>query len=83
MVAQKKPHKTHARKLAGKTQRTRVPDSEICIKNIIPGSPTFIPHKQKPNKGSKEPKLKNSINAVEMACQKQTLNKAEREAIEE
>ena len=39
--------KTNARILAEKNPHTKVPDSEICIENIIPGSPLYIPYKHK------------------------------------
>ena len=84
-VAKKEPRKTHAKQLAKLNPRTKVPDSEICSENIIPGSPIFIPYIIKINKGkgksSKGPILKNSINPADMAHQKQTLTKAEKEAI--
>ena len=46
-VAKKEPRKTHAKQLAELNPRTKVPDSKLCIENIIPGSPIFIPYIKK------------------------------------
>ena len=45
--AQKEP-KTKAKLLAEKHPRTRVPDSEIWLGNIIARSPMYIPYKRIP-----------------------------------
>ena len=85
-VAKKEPRKTCTNQLAELNPRTKVPDSKICIENIIPGSPIFILYIKKINKGKREsskgPILKNSINPADMAHRKQTLTKIDKEAIE-
>ena len=50
-VAQKEPEKTIARQLAEKEPHTKIPDSEIRLENIVPGSPTFVPYKCIKSKG--------------------------------
>ena len=45
-IAQKEPHKNIS-KLANRNPRTKIPDSEIKIKNIIQDSPSFVPFKAK------------------------------------
>ena len=64
--------KSKARILAERNPCTKIPDSEICIENIIPGSPSYVPYKYKKGKGSKGPKLKNTIHDLGMAKTKQT-----------
>ena len=44
-IAKKEPKKTTACQLAEEKPCTKIPDSEIRPKNIIPGSPLFIPFK--------------------------------------
>ena len=43
-IAQKEPRKTHAKQLAELNPRTRIPDADIKLENIIPGSSAFIPY---------------------------------------
>ena len=43
-IAQKEPHKKHAKQLAKLNSCTKVPDADIKLENIIPGSPAFIPY---------------------------------------
>ena len=43
-IAQKEPHKIHAKQLAELNSCTKVPDADIKLENIIPGSPAFIPY---------------------------------------
>ena len=63
-IAQKEPRKTIAKQLAEQKPRTKILDSEIRIKNIIQGSPIYVPYYHvKPNvtnkgKGVKNIKLK-------------------------
>ena len=47
-IAQKEPRKTISRQLAEKNVRTRIPDSEIKLENIIPGSPAYLPYERIP-----------------------------------
>ena len=44
-IAKKVPKKTIAHHLAEEKPCTKIPDSEIRPKNIIPGSPFYIPFK--------------------------------------
>ena len=44
-IAQKEPRKTISKQLAEKNFRTRIPDLEIKIENIILGSPVYLPYK--------------------------------------
>ena len=63
-IAQNEPHKTHAKQLAKLNPCTKTPDADIKLGNIIPGSPAFIPYRQKTpknkgkGKGSKGLKIK-------------------------
>ena len=43
-IAQKEPRKTHAKQLAELNPRTRIPDADIKLENIMPGSSAFIPY---------------------------------------
>ena len=43
-IAQKEPHKIHAKQLAALNSHTKVPDADIKLDNI-PGSPAFIPYR--------------------------------------
>ena len=75
MKMQPKKHlvkKTKARILAEKNPPTKIPDSEICIENIIPGSPSYVPYKRKKGKDSRGSKLKNTIHDLGMVRTKQT-----------
>ena len=58
--------------LAEKNPRTKIPDSEICIENIIPGSPSHVPYKRKKGKDSKGSELNNTVHDLGMARTKQT-----------
>ena len=51
VIVQKKPRKNVSRQIAQKEPRTRIPDSEIKLSNIIPGSPVFLPYKRSTPKG--------------------------------
>ena len=63
-IAQKEPCKTHAKQLVELNPCTKIPDADIKLENIIPGSPAFIPYRRKTpknkgkGKGSKGPKIK-------------------------
>ena len=80
MLAVKAPKKckntqTQAGLMATQHPHQRVPDSEIRIENIIPGSPEYIPYKQIKNgkRGSK-----NLVTvSVDMTKSKQTLTKTQ------
>ena len=77
-IVKKEPHKsmkqpkTNAKILAEKNPHTKIPDSEIHVENIIPGSPLYIPYKHHKVKGSKGPKLKITIHDSDMVRTKQT-----------
>ena len=43
-IAQKESHKIHAKQLTELNSCTKVPDADIKLENIIPGSPAFIPY---------------------------------------
>ena len=67
-IAQKEPRRINISKTEAKSKpRTRVPDSEIRLENIIVGSPIYIPYRKKTPKakgkgsGSKGSKLKQVI----------------------
>ena len=44
-IAQKEPHTNISKQLPIQKPRTKIPDSEIQIENIIQDSPSFIPYK--------------------------------------
>ena len=46
-IAQKEPHKNISIRLAMQNPRTKIPDSETKIENIIQDSPSFVPYKIK------------------------------------
>ena len=78
-IAQKEPRKNVC---------TRIPDSEIKLENIIPGSPAYLPYEQIPivsrgkGKGSKGSKIISIPSEfTDMARTKQTLTKVELENI--
>ena len=85
-IAQKEPHKIHAKQLAELNSHTKVPDADIKVENIIPGSPAFIPYQQKTpineSKGSKGPKIKFFSESTDMAHIRRMLMKAKMAAIE-
>ena len=59
-IAQKEPRKTIAKQLAEQKPRTKIPDSEIRVENIMSGSPLFIPyHHIKPKVTGKGKGIKN------------------------
>ena len=78
-TATKEPKRNLSKQIAQKKPRTRVPDSEIKLENIILGSPTFVPiriknktPKQKGlGKGNKNIKFVDNSD-VEMARTKRT-----------
>ena len=45
-IAHKEPCKNISKQIAQKEPCSRVPDSEIKLSNIIPGSPAFVPYKR-------------------------------------
>ena len=51
VIAQKELHKNISRQIAQKKLCTSVPDLEIKLSNIIPGSPVFLPYKRITPKG--------------------------------
>ena len=80
------PKQTKANKLAQKQPCTKIPDSDIKIENIIPGSPIYIPYKKikvtGKGKHSKKIKLINETDKpVGMAHTKLTLTREEWDAI--
>ena len=85
---EKEPRKTIAKQLAEQKLRTKIPDSEIRIENIILGSPIFVPfHRVKPiitgrGKGKKDIELnqdvKQAVDSCSMARTKQTETKEQR-----
>ena len=85
-VAKKEPRKNISEQMAEANLRTKIPDSEIRIENIIQGSPQFVPYKIKTpvrkgrGKGVKEVKI-NIVNSdSEMARTKTTLTAKQRVA---
>ena len=44
-IVQKEPRTNISKQLAIQKPRTKIPDSEIKIENIIPDSPSFVPYK--------------------------------------
>ena len=83
-IAQKEPCKNISKDLAIQHPRTKIPDSEIKLDNIVQGSPSFVPHSVKSSKGKgkgvKNIKLNDSGFASEMACRKTTLMAKQRSA---
>ena len=75
-VTKKEPRKNISKQMAETNPRTKIPDSEIRIENIIQGSPSFVPCMIKVKtpkglgKGNKDIKLSDS--ASDMARTKQT-----------
>ena len=87
-IAQKEPRKTISKQLAEKNVRTQIPNLEIKLENIIPGSPAYLPYERIPivsrgkGKGSKGSKIISIPSEfTDMARTKQTLTKAELENI--
>ena len=83
-IAQKEPQKNISKDLAIQHSRTKIPDSEIKLENIVQGSPSFVPHSVKSSKGKgkgvKNIKLNDSGFASEMARRKTTLTAKQRSA---
>ena len=83
-IAQKEPCKNISKQLADQNPRTKVPDSEIKIENIIQDSPSVVPHKIKTptekgkGKGVKNIKINNMNFDSEMAQTKWTETLEER-----
>ena len=78
-IAQKEPHKNISKDLAIQHPRTKIPDSEIKLENIVQGSPSFVSKSSKgKGKGVKNIKLNDSGFASEMACRKKTLTAKQR-----
>ena len=85
-IAQKEPHKNISKQLAQQKPHTKVPDLEIKLENIIPGSPTFVPCKRKTpmvmgkGKGVKNIKLNGNDNSdSDMVRMKKTETNVETE----
>ena len=72
-ITQKEPCKNISAQLAMQNPRTKIPDSEIKIENIIQDSPSFVPYKIKTpkargkGKGVKDIKLNNNNCDSQMA----------------
>ena len=84
VIAQKEPRKNISRQVAQKEPHTRVPDLEIKLSNIIPGSPVFLPYKRITPKGKGKGTKCISIGSnpttldSDMARSKRTMTKEER-----
>ena len=85
-VAKKEPRKNISEQMAEANPRTKIPDSEIRIENIIQDSPQFVPYKIKTpvQKGKGKGVMEVKINIVnsdsEMARTKMTLTAKQRVA---
>ena len=81
-IAQKEPRKNISKGLAIQHPRTKVPDSEIKLENIVQGSPLFASHSVEiprgKGKGVKDVRLNDSGFASGMAHQKKTLTAKQR-----
>ena len=81
-ITQKEPCKNILKDLATQHPRTKIPDLEIRLENIVQGSPSFIPHSVKKPRGKgkcvKNIKLNDSGFASEMARRKKTLTAKQR-----
>ena len=83
-VAKKEPRKNIFKQMAETNPRTKIPDSEIRIENIIQGSPSFVPYKIKVEtpkgrgKGVKEVKMNIKGSDLGMAQTKKTLTVQQR-----
>ena len=83
-IAQKEPHKNVSKQIAQKEPHTRVPDSEIKLSNIIPGSPAFVPYRRVTPKGKGKGRKNIQIGEnseifdSEIARSKRTMTKEER-----
>ena len=78
-VTKKEPRKNISKQMAETNPRTKIPDSEIRIENIIQGSPSFVPYKIKVKtpegrgKGVREVKMNITGFNLGMAQMKKTL----------
>ena len=76
-MTQKEPQKNISKDLAIQHPRTKIPDSEIKLENIVQDSPSSVPHSVKNPRGKgksvKNIKLNDSGFASKMACRKKTL----------
>ena len=85
-VTKKEPRKNISKQMAEANPRTKIPDSEIRIENIIQDSPQFVPYKIKTpvrkgkGKGVKEVKMNIMNSDSEMARTKKTLMAKQRVA---
>ena len=81
-IAQKEPRKNISKGLAIQHPRTKIPDLEIKLENIVQGSPLFASHSVKiprgKGKGIKDVRLNDSGFASGMARQKKTLTAKQR-----
>ena len=81
-IAQKEPRKNISKGLAIQHPRTKIPDSEIKLENIVQGSPSFVPHSVEiprgKGKGVKSIRLNDSGFTSEMAHWKKTLTVKQR-----
>ena len=85
-VTKMEPRKNISEQMAEANPRTKIPDSEIMIENIIQGSPQFVPYKIKTpvrnskGMGVKEVKMNIMNSDSEMARTKKTLTAKQRAA---
>ena len=85
-VAEKEPRRNISKQMAEANPRTKIPDSEIRIENIIQGSPSFVPRKIKVKtlrgrgKGVEEAKRNIMNSDTGMARTKKTLTVKQRVA---
>ena len=83
-VAKKEPRRNISKQMAEANPRTKIPDSEIRIENIIQGSPSFVPCKIKVKtlgvrgKGVEEAKINFMGSDLGMAQMKKTLTVQQR-----
>ena len=81
-IAQKEPSQNISKGLAIQHPRTKIPDSEIKLENIVQGSPLFASHSVKiprgKGKGVKDVRLNDSGFASGMAHRKKTLTAKQR-----
>ena len=83
-IAQKEPHPNISKQLAIQKPRTKIPDSEIQIENIIQDSPAFVPYKVEipstkgTGKGVKEVEMNIMGSDLGMARTKKTLTVQQR-----
>ena len=63
-IAQKESRKNISKDLVIQHPRTKIPDSEIKLENIVQGSPSFVPHSAKSSKGKGKGVKEIKINIV-------------------